>query len=351
MASLRFVSFSSNVLANRLIQSSNLNIISDNTNIYLNSALNATNIGGTLGLYLNTSNATLNFKSLGNGSFMSFVNTTTTISINSTNIVQTAGSYISISANGLISNLSPDQTLVLNSTTLAIGGAYPSFTLNYTGNLITYSGGSYISLNGGQINNTAPDQVVTLIGNSGIQVGGTYPSYTVSINLVPSTGIIISQTNNSIYIGADITAVMANTPSYWEAIYSTAFITGVAKTTIFLTTNVATQNISSDWTTLSTGQYKYLGTYPKSYIATMDGSYWQSGSGSNSLSAGFGRNLKSLLTNTAIAYPLLNATAQVMEGSTLQFLINPNDIITPAILSTGTVAASTVVFSYSLSNA
>lgn len=199
MATIKLTSFY-NSLANRVVQSSNILITNDNTNIYFNSSLAGTNIGGPLSLYLNSSNNTLNFKSLNAGSYLSLNLSNTTLVINATNVVQTAGSYLSFNS-GSINNLAPDQIISFNSTTLAISGLYPTFVLNYTGNAISYSAGSYISINNsGIVSNLAPDQVVTLVGFNNLSITGVYPSYGVVGSGTNKGGVYLIWANtNGIY--------------------------------------------------------------------------------------------------------------------------------------------------------
>lgn len=199
MANIKLKVISNNFTNNLLVQNSNLIINSDATNIYFQASLNTTNIGGPNGIYLNTSNSTLNFKSLNAGSYLSITSTATTLVINTTNIIYNVGSYLSLNPSGTINNLSPDQILNLSSTTLAITSLYPNFILNYTGNSLSYVSGSYINIRSNQINNSAPDQVITLVGFNGVSITGIYPSYGLIGNTSGSGGGTVFISNTPIY--------------------------------------------------------------------------------------------------------------------------------------------------------
>lgn len=71
-----------------------------------------------------------------------------------------AGTGISYNnSTGVITNSSPDQTVVLNNGTgISNTGTYPNFT----------------------ITNTAPDQTVSIASGTGISATGTYPSFTIT---------------------------------------------------------------------------------------------------------------------------------------------------------------------------
>jgi hypothetical protein len=71
----------------------------------------------------------------------------------------TAGTGININGSNVISNTSPDQTVVMNAGTgISITGTYPNFT----------------------VTNSSPNQVLTLTGVGGSTVSGTYPNLTIS---------------------------------------------------------------------------------------------------------------------------------------------------------------------------
>ncbi|MBI5541966.1 MAG: tail fiber domain-containing protein [Bacteroidia bacterium] len=120
----------------------------------------------------------------------------------------TQGNGIDITGN-VISNTSPDQTVVLNSGTGAsvtgtypnftinntqpdqtvnlsgagstsVSGAYPNFTISSTDNNTTYNAGSGINVTGTTITNTAPDQNVSLTQAGATTITGTYPNFTIS---------------------------------------------------------------------------------------------------------------------------------------------------------------------------
>lgn len=128
--------------------------------------------------------------------------------------VYTAGTGIDVTGT-TITNLAPDQTVVLTGTgATSVGGAYPNFTINSTdevndgdtsttneiqnlsitgsdvsisdGNTITlpappvYTAGTGIDVTGTTITNLAPDQTVVLTGTGATTITGTYPSFTVN---------------------------------------------------------------------------------------------------------------------------------------------------------------------------
>ena len=116
----------------------------------------------------------------------------------------TAGTGIGI-VGAVISNLNPDQTVVLTGTgATSITGTYPNFTINsvdndvqtlsitgndlsiLNGNTITlptgatYTAGTGIGIVGTQISNLNPDQTVVLTGTGSTSISGTYPNFTIN---------------------------------------------------------------------------------------------------------------------------------------------------------------------------
>lgn len=110
-----------------------------------------------------------------------------------------AGTGISYNnSSGVITNSSPDQTVVLsNGTGISATGTYPNFTITNTSpdQTVVLNNGTGISNTGTYpnftITNTAPDQTVSIASGTGISVTGTYPSFTVTntglSNPTPST--------------------------------------------------------------------------------------------------------------------------------------------------------------------
>jgi hypothetical protein len=107
-----------------------------------------------------------------------------------TGITGTSGISASTNDYGTtIINTEPDQTVVLSAgTSMSVTGAYPNFTISYTG----ASGGGVATLTTGSglsgdnttgavtIINTAPDQTVIITGGTNVEITGTYPNFGVN---------------------------------------------------------------------------------------------------------------------------------------------------------------------------
>jgi hypothetical protein len=97
------------------------------------------------------------------------------------------------STTGIITNSSPDQLVTINQGAgINVSGTYPTFSISssitqYTDTLarLVLSAGSGISYNNstGVITNSSPDQTVILNSGAGINITGTYPNFTISSNI------------------------------------------------------------------------------------------------------------------------------------------------------------------------
>jgi len=106
-----------------------------------------------------------------------------------------AGTGISYNnTTGVITNSSPDQTVVLTAGTgISTSGTYPNFTITNSApdQTVKLTAGTGISTSGAYpnftITNSSPDQTVTLTAGSGISVTGTYPSFTIGSTITQYT--------------------------------------------------------------------------------------------------------------------------------------------------------------------
>lgn len=171
-----------------------------------------------------------------------------------------AGTGISYdNSTGVITNSSPDQTVVLTAGTgMSITGTYPSFTITNDDpdQTVSLTAGTGISVSGTYpsftVTNSSPDQTVKITAGTGISVSGTYPDFTVTNSSPSSGGTVTSIATTSPITGGTITgsgtiginASSTNTASYvvqrdasgnFAAGTITASLTGTASTA----TNIA----------------------------------------------------------------------------------------------------------------
>jgi len=177
---------------------------------------NATNLGiPSYAVYAGTSNAILDFKSLNAGSYVSIVPSGTTLTISSTQIV-TGGSNLGIAS-------------------------YAVFTSTSNGIL------DFKSLNAGSAISIVPSdttlminaQMLSLVAGSNILITGSFPTYIISTTMSSSFLVYTLNTNVSTYsLAENATSDLPNN------------------------TRVVVSN-SGEWTTISGGQFTYLGTNPR----------------------------------------------------------------------------------------
>lgn len=191
----------------------------------------------------------------GNGFYYYDANSTTWIKMGKH---LTAGTGITIDANGVVINTAPDQAVNVNAGSgITVSGAYPDFT----------------------VTNDAPDQAVNINAGSGITVSGTYPNYTVTndspgeeINLTAGSGISLSGTYPDITVtntapdqainitGTGSTTVTGTYPNYTINSTGTTYNAG---TGLSLTGNTFTNTAPDQTVSIAAGTgVSVSGTYP-----------------------------------------------------------------------------------------
>ena len=205
-----------------------------------------------------------------------------------------AGTGISYSsATGVITNSSPDQTVVLTAGTgISTSGTYPNFTItnsdrgssqNIFKNIavsghntisadanddtLTVASGTGISLSTNSttdtltITNSAPDQTVVLTAGTGISTSGTYPNFTIT-NSAPDQTVSITASTGMSVTGTYPSFTVENTDrGSSQSIFKNIAVSGqstvvadsnndtltlVAGNNITITTNATTDTITID---------------------------------------------------------------------------------------------------------
>ena len=164
------------------------------------------------------------------------------------------------STNGVITNSSPDQTVVLTAGTgISTSGTYPNFTITNSSpdQTVKLTAGTGISTSGTYpnftITNSSPDQTVTLTAGSGISVTGTYPSFTIGSTINQYTD---SDARKSISAGTGIsynstTGIITNS-SPDQTVTLTAG-TGISVTGTYPSFTITNSSPSSGGTVTSVG--------------------------------------------------------------------------------------------------
>lgn len=192
-----------------------------------------------------------------------------------------AGTGISYNnTTGVITNSSPDQTVVLTAGTgISTSGTYPNFT----------------------ITNSAPDQTVKLTAGTGISTSGTYPNFTITnsspdqtVILTAGSGISVTGTYPSFTIGSTITQYTDS-----DARKSISAGTGISYSS---TTGIITNSSPDQTVTLTAGTgISVTGTYPSFTIGSTITQYTDTDA-RKSISAGTGisyDNTTGVITNDA----------------------------------------------------
>lgn len=192
-----------------------------------------------------------------------------------------AGTGISYNnTTGVITNSSPDQTVVLTAGTgISTSGTYPNFT----------------------ITNSAPDQTVKLTAGTGISTSGTYPNFTITnsspdqtVTLTAGSGISVTGTYPSFTIGSTITQYTDS-----DARKSISAGTGISYSS---TTGIITNSSPDQTVTLTAGTgISVTGTYPSFTIGSTITQYTDTDA-RKSISAGTGisyDNTTGVITNDA----------------------------------------------------
>lgn len=172
-----------------------------------------------------------------------------------------AGTGISYNnTTGVITNSSPDQTVVLTAGTgISTTGTYPNFTITNSApdQTVKLTAGTGISTSGTYpnftITNSSPDQTVTLTAGSGISVTGTYPSFTIGSTITQYTD---SDARKSISAGTGIsysstTGIITNS-SPDQTVTLTAG-TGISVTGTYPSFTITNSSPSSGGTVTSVG--------------------------------------------------------------------------------------------------
>lgn len=239
-----------------------------------------------------------------------------------------AGTGISFnSTTGVITNSSPDQTVVLTAGTgISTSGTYPSFTITNTApdQTVKLTAGTGISTSGTYpnftITNSSPDQTVTLTAGSNISITGTYPSFTISAS-GGGSGTVTSITGGSYLTGGTITttgtlavdATSANTASKVVARdasgnFSAGVITAssINKVAITAPATSATITVADGKTLTVSNTLTFTGTDASSVAFGTGGTVLYSGGALGTPSSG---------TLTNCTFPTLNQNTTGSSGS------------------------------------
>lgn len=220
-----------------------------------------------------------------------------------------AGTGISYNnTTGVITNSSPDQTVVLTSGTgISTSGTYPNFTITNSApdQTVVLTAGTGISTTGTYpnftITNSAPDQTVKLTAGTGISTSGTYPNFTITnsspdqtVTLTAGSGISVTGTYPSFTIGSTITQYTDS-----DARKSISAGTGISYSS---TTGIITNSSPDQTVTLTAGTgISVTGTYPSFTIGSTITQYTDTDA-RKSISAGTGisyDNTTGVITNDA----------------------------------------------------
>lgn len=244
------------------VASNNILRYNSSTKLWENVAGTTSSISEGTNLYYTDSRARL---SLSAGTGISYNNTTGVITNSSPDqtVVLTAGTGISTSGtypNFTITNSAPDQTVVLTAGTgISTTGTYPNFTITNSApdQTVKLTAGTGISTSGTYpnftITNSSPDQTVTLTAGSGISVTGTYPSFTIGSTITQYTD---SDARKSISAGTGIsysstTGIITNS-SPDQTVTLTAG-TGISVTGTYPSFTITNSSPSSGGTVTSVG--------------------------------------------------------------------------------------------------
>jgi hypothetical protein len=187
-----------------------------------------------------------------------------------TESLYTEGTGIDIT-NNVITNTSPDQTVVLTpSTGINVTGTYPNFT----------------------VTNSSPDQTVSLTAGSGIGVTGTYPNFTIN-NTDLTTGVSLTSAGGTETLVNDGTGSSLSTKGISAG---TGISLSSTSTALTLTNSAPDQTVSLT----SGGATTITGTYPNFTISSTDNN---SGGTVTSIAAGSGLNGGTITSTGTISMP------------------------------------------------
>ena len=173
--------------------------------------------------------------------------------------------------NNVITNTSPDQTVVLTpSTGINVTGTYPNFT----------------------VTNTSPDQTVALTAGSGIGVTGTYPNFTIS-NTDLTTGVSLTSAGGTETLVNDGTGSSLSTKGISAG---TGISLSSTSTALTLTNSAPDQTVALT----SGGATTITGTYPNFTISSTDNN---SGGTLTSVTAGSGLDGGTITSTGTISMP------------------------------------------------
>ena len=173
--------------------------------------------------------------------------------------------------NNVITNTSPDQTVVLTpSTGINVTGTYPNFT----------------------VTNTSPDQIVALTAGSGIGVTGTYPNFTIN-NTDLTTGVSLTSAGGTETLVNDGTGSSLSTKGISAG---TGISLSSTSTALTLTNSAPDQTVALT----SGGATTITGTYPNFTISSTDNN---SGGTLTSVTAGSGLDGGTITSTGTISMP------------------------------------------------